>query len=111
VAAPQPSAVRPGNKAICGPLVFEFIRLRSPSAAYSFTIKYCRPIRPRPYGKPRSLRLPARSSSVANLKRGSLRLWILVALLWGAATTCLMWDELTVTKHVFLLTTSVTSTS
>ena len=39
-----------------------------------------------------------------NLKRGLLRLWVLLALAWVAPTTWLLWDELTMTKLEFLVT-------
>jgi hypothetical protein len=39
-----------------------------------------------------------------NLKRGLLRLWVLLALTWLVPTTWLMWNELTKTQHEFLVT-------
>jgi hypothetical protein len=41
-----------------------------------------------------------------NLKRGLLRLWVLLALAWVAPTTWLLWDELTMSEHSFVVTTS-----
>jgi hypothetical protein len=39
-----------------------------------------------------------------NLKRGLLRLWVLLALTWVVPTTWLMWNELTKTQPEFLVT-------
>lgn len=44
-----------------------------------------------------------------NLKRGLLRLWVVLTLIWVTGAAWLLWDELTVTKHVFLLTASNTT--
>ena len=41
-----------------------------------------------------------------NLKRGLLRLWAVLALMWVAAMTWLLWDELKSAEHVFSVTTS-----
>jgi hypothetical protein len=41
-----------------------------------------------------------------NLKRGLLRLWVLLALAWIAPTTWLLWDELTTSEHSFVVTTA-----
>lgn len=42
-----------------------------------------------------------------NLKRGLLRLWVVLALIWVTATTSLLWDEVTVGKPKFLIASSL----
>jgi hypothetical protein len=41
-----------------------------------------------------------------NLKRGLLRLWLVLTLLWVMAMTWLLWSELTITKPRFLIASS-----
>jgi len=45
-----------------------------------------------------------------NLKRGLPRLWVVLALLWVTPMMWLIWDELTLTKHVFFMTTMTSNT-
>lgn len=41
-----------------------------------------------------------------NLRRGLLRLWVILALAWVAPTTWLLWDELTTSEQSFVITTA-----